>query len=359
MSEYYISRIFYNDRRELRKLDDLLAKEGIERDDNLEYTIGVYDEEYHLVATGSCFRNTLRCMAVDSDHQGEGLLNQVVSHLIQYEFEQGTADLFLYTKYDKTDFFRDLGFYEIARADGKVVFMENHKNGFSAYLENLKRETESQQQNNAAFSDASLPIGAVVMNANPFTLGHLHLLTEASAACSLLHVFIVSEDVSLVPLEVRYRLVKEGSAHLRNLVFHQTGSYLISNATFPSYFLKDKDTVICTHAKLDTAVFGKIARFLGITVRYAGEEPVSQVTGIYNKIMEAELPEAGVSCRIIPRKTTETGIISASSVRELIHHGKLEALKGLVPDSTHRYFLSGEAKDVVKKIQESSEVIHY
>ena len=86
MSEYHISRIFYNDRREMKKLDALLEKEGIERDDNLDYTIGLYDDDYNLAATGSCFANTLRCMAVDSGHQGEGLLNQVVSHLIQYEF---------------------------------------------------------------------------------------------------------------------------------------------------------------------------------------------------------------------------------------------------------------------------------
>ena len=124
MSEYHISRIFYNDRREMKKLDALLEKEGIERDDNLDYTIGLYDDDYNLAATGSCFANTLRCMAVDSGHQGEGLLNQVVSHLIQYEFEQGTVNLFLYTKYDKALFFRDLGFYEVARADGRVVFME-------------------------------------------------------------------------------------------------------------------------------------------------------------------------------------------------------------------------------------------
>lgn len=359
MSEYHVSRIFYNDRREMKKLDALLAKEGIERDDNLDYTIGLYDDDYNLAATGSCFANTLRCMAVDSGHQGEGLLNQVVSHLIQYEFEQGMVNLFLYTKYDKALFFSDLGFYEIARADGKVVFMENRKNGFASYLENLSQETEEQLHTLHIPSGDDLPIGAVVMNANPFTLGHLHLLATAAAACRLLHVFIVSEDASLVPFDVRYRLVKEGSAHLGNLVFHQTGSYLISNATFPSYFLKDKDTVIRTHAKLDTAIFGRIARALGITVRYVGEEPASLVTGIYNEIMVSELPHSGVECRMIPRKVSKSGIISASVVRQKIHEGRIEEIRSLVPESTLSYFLSDEAGEVVKKIQDSEKVIHY
>ena len=158
---------------------------------------------------------------------------------------------------------------------------------------------------------------------------------------------------------MRYNLVKEGSAHLKNLVFHQTGSYLISNATFPSYFLKDKDTVIRTHAKLDTAIFGQIAKSLDITVRYVGKEPASQVTGIYNEIMAAELPLSGVECRIIPRRTAASGVISASTVRRKIHEGRLEEIRELVPESTLRYFLSEEAGEVVKRIQESSQVIHY
>lgn len=361
MPDYHISQIFYNDRREVGKLDALLAKEGIERDDNLDYTAGLYDDDYNLAATGSCFSNTLRCMAVDCGHQGEGLLNQVVSHLIQRQFEQGVTDLFLYTKYDKAVYFKDLGFYEIARADGKVVFMENRKNGFSSYLKNLKDETDrlTHSLSPDLSKASSLPDGAVVMNANPFTLGHLHLLAAASKECRLVHVFVVSEDVSLVPFAVRDRLIREGSRHLKNLVFHRTGSYLISNATFPSYFLKEKETVIRTHAKLDTAIFGKIAGALGITVRFIGEEPQSQVTGIYNEIMTSELPGYGVSCHVIPRKEAGGRIISASTVRSLINCGQVEAIAGLVPDSTFQYFLSDEAEAMIKKIRESSEVIHY
>lgn len=371
MSEYHLNRIFYRDHREMQKLDALLAKEGIERDLNLDYTVGLYDEEEHLAASGSCFGNTLRCMAVDSAHQGEGLLNQIVSHLIRYQYEQGTIDLFLYTKYDKAPFFGDLGFYEIARADGTVVFMENRKDGFDSYLKHLKKETDTQAARFTNDTDCRtgtqkqpddtkmLPDGAVVMNANPFTLGHLHLLTEASKACRLLHVFVVSEDASLIPFKVRFRLVCEGSAHLYNLVYHRTGSYLISNATFPSYFLKDSDTVIEAHAGLDTAVFGKIAEALGITVRFAGEEPASRVTGIYNEIMAAKLPQYGVDCRIIPRVSGVGGIISASTVREQVKGGNLDRLKELVPECTYRYFLSEEAQPVIRAIREAGDVRHY
>ena len=354
MGEYTISQIKPGDRRALLQMDALLEQEGIERDKNLDYSIGLFDEDYGLAATGSCFSNTLRCLAVSSEHQGEGLLNQVISHLIEYQYSRGNTSLFLYTKCSTAKFFRDLGFYEIARVDGKVVFMENRKNGFSDYLSGLKKETPDPGSKTSAAK-----IGAVIMNANPFTLGHRYLLGQASAQVDLLHVFVVSEDVSLVPLSVRERLVREGSADLKNLVYHRTGPYMISNATFPSYFLKDSDTVIRSHAKLDIRVFTQIAQALGITERFVGEEPFSQVTNIYNQVMAEELGTADIRCTVIPRIADKDGAISASKVRALIKEGDWEALRGKVPECTYRYFTSDEAAGVIKKIRACDEVKHY
>lgn len=152
-------------------------------DGNLDYTVGLYDEDYNLAATGSCFGNTLRCLAVDNRHQGEGLLNQVISHLIDYQYRRGILDLFLYTKCNTALFFKDLGFYEIARVEGKVVFMENRKGGFERYLERLLAETEKSGLTGER-------VGAVVMNANPFTLGHQYLVETAAADCDVLHLFV-------------------------------------------------------------------------------------------------------------------------------------------------------------------------
>lgn len=354
MGEYVISQIKPNDRRALRQMDELLQKEGIERDKNLDYSIGLFDEDYELAATGSCFSNTLRCLAVSSDHQGEGLLNQVISHLMEYQYGRGNTSLFLYTKCNTAKFFGDLGFHEIARVDGKVVFMENRRNGFSGYLDKLKKETLD-----SGLVSHGPRIGAVIMNANPFTLGHRYLLEQASAQVDLLHVFVVSEDVSLVPLTVREQLVQEGSADLKNVVYHLTGPYMISNATFPSYFLKDSDTVIRSHAKLDIQVFTQIAQALGITDRFVGEEPFSQVTGIYNQVMQEELNRAGIKCTVIPRKADADGAISASMVRTLIKDSNWEALREKVPECTLQYFTSEEAEPVVERIREAEDVKHY
>ncbi len=360
MSEYHISRIHPSSRREIRQMEALLEKEGIRRDRNLDYSAGLFDDDYNLAATGSCFKNTLRCMAVDSSHQGEGLMNIIVSHLMDYQYERGILDLFLYTKCNTAKFFSDLGFYEIARVQDRLVFMENRRTGFSDYLARLKKETEqSSAFQRSAGKDTGCLSGAVIMNANPFTLGHQYLVETAASMCGLLHVFVVSEEASLVPFQVRKKLVQEGCSHLSNVVIHETGSYMISNATFPSYFLKDDDTVIRSHAVLDIEIFKKIAAALGISTRFVGEEPFSQVTNIYNQVMKEQLEYGGIACHIIPRKANEAGIISASRVRQMIHDGNMAGFRSAVPACTYDFFTSPEAEPVIRAVRETDQVVHY
>ena len=376
MSDYYISQISHNDKTAIQSVTALLQAEGIRLDANLDYTCGMYDDEMNIIATGSCFGNTLRCLAVSSDHQGEGLMNQIISHLIEVQFNRGNTHLFLYTKCSSAKFFGDLGFYEIARIDGQIVFMENRRTGFKNYLKKLEDSsaqqiqalTEASSDNTADPKSDHIPqststterkIAALVMNANPFTLGHQYLVEKAARENDLLHLFIVSEDASLVPFKVRKQLVMEGTAHLDNICYHDSGPYIISNATFPSYFQKDENAVIESHAMLDLTIFTEIARTLGINRRYVGEEPTSLVTGIYNRIMSEKLPENGIECVIVPRKTDGEKAISASTVRQAIKDNDMDTLRKLVPESTLRYFESEDAKDVIARIRNEENVIHY
>lgn len=347
MSEYVISQVYPSDKRALAQIEALLEQEGIRRDRNLDYICAMFDEDYQVIATGSCFANTLRCFAVDQAHQGEGLLNQVITHLMEVQYSRGNSHLFLYTKISTAKFFRDLGFYEIARVEDKLVFMENRRNGFSDYLARLSKSRTDGVN------------GALVMNANPFTLGHQYLAETAAAQCDTLHLFIVSEEASLVPFPVWKQLVSDGVAHLPNVICHDSGPYIISSATFPSYFLKDAEDVITSHAMLDLAVFVRIAEALSISCRFVGEEPFSQVTGIYNQVMAQRLPHAGIQCRIVPRREADGTPISASAVREYLKTGQFDRLERLVPASTLDYFRSPEAEPVLERIRGAEEVRHY
>lgn len=347
MSEYSICRVSPTDKRMLKQVDELLHAVGITRDANLDYICAMTDEDGDVIATGSCFGSTLRCFGVSNDHQGEGLLNEIISHLMEVQLGRGNSHLFLYTKVNSAKFFGDLGFYEIARVDGTLVFMENRRTGFPNYLKNLAMTAKPGKS------------AAIVMNANPFTLGHQYLVEQAAANCDTLHIFVLSEDASLIPYKVRLDLVKKGVSHLPNVIIHESGPYIISNATFPSYFLKDESAVIQGHARLDLAVFAWIAKALGVTVRYVGEEPNSQVTGIYNEIMAQFLPEAGIECRVIPRKETGGQVISASTVRKALQAGDWDTLEQLVPATTLEYFRSDAAEPVIRKIRNAGNVVHY
>ena len=347
MSEYALTQVSLSDKRMLAQVDALLVENGITRDANLDYICAMVDEENRVIATGSCFGATLRCFAVSQQHQGEGLLNEVVSHLMEYQMARGYTHLFLYTKIKSAKFFQSLGFYEIARVDGTLVFMENRRNGFPSYLSRLEKTARPGVS------------GAIVMNANPFTLGHQYLVETAAGRCDTLHLFLLSEDASLVPFGVRKQLVQAGTAHLKNVVLHDSGPYIISNATFPSYFLKDDAAVIQGHAKLDLTIFARIARALGVTVRFVGEEPTSQVTGLYNEIMAAQLPENGIDCVILPRKEALGKAISASTVRAALQAGDWQTLSQLVPQTTLDYFRSSEAEPVLRRIRSAENVVHY
>ncbi|MDY2852505.1 MAG: [citrate (pro-3S)-lyase] ligase [Acidaminococcus fermentans] len=348
MSDYFISQVYPSDKRTNAQVDALLEQEGIRRDANLDYTCVMFDNDYHAIATGSCFGNTLRCMAVDHHHQGEGLMNEIVSHLVQYQYERGNLHLFLYTKCSSAKFFGDLGFYEIARIEDQIVFMENRKDGFSSYLDNLARSRVEAPK-----------VAAIVMNANPFTLGHQYLVEKAAAENDLVHLFMVSEDASLFPYAVRKQLIQEGTRHLSNLRYHDSGPYIISQATFPSYFQKDAEAVIASHANLDLAIFTKIAHRLGITVRYVGEEPTSVVTGLYNQVMQQRLPEAGIQCIVVPRREEQGQVVSASIVRKALQEGNWALVREQVPATTLEFLQSEAARPILERIRKEQDVVHY
>jgi [citrate (pro-3S)-lyase] ligase len=347
MHDCYDVRSIGDGGRENEQLNELLAREGMRRDANLDFTIGIYDSDDNLIATGSCSANTIRCVAVSGARQGGGLLGTIISRLLERLSDKGVTHVFLYTKQDKVRYFGDMGFYEIASGLNLVTFMENRRDGFASFLHELSAYREDGTSS------------ALVMNCNPFTLGHRYLIERASSESHSVQLFVVSEDASFFPFEDRYELVRQGVSDLPNVTLRQTRSYMISSAVFPSYFLKDDDEAVVAQARLDLNIFEKIASVMGITARYVGTEPFSGVTGLYNSIMREELPKSGIECIEAERAQLNGKPISASRVRQAIQAGDWDTVRSMVPKSTYDYLETERGRKVIKRIKEAASVVHH
>lgn len=344
---YAIRAIARGDEAGLAQVRALLASENLTLDAHLDYTCGLFDDADTLLATGSCFASTLRCFAVAKAHQGEGLLNGIVTHLEEVQAARGNFHLFVYTKPQSARFFESLGFFEIARPDDTLVFMENRKRGFKKFCAAL---CKTRRPGTAA---------AIVMNANPFTLGHRYLVEQAAQRYEAVHLFVLSEDRSFFPADVRLRLVQADVRDLPNVILHETKDYLISAATFPGYFLKGSDAAARAGARLDAALFVKIAAALGVSARLLGEEPASGVTRLYNAVLQQTLTQAGLAVAVLPRLCLHGKPVSASDVRQAIHDGDWTQARELVPPATWAYLRSEEAQPVLAAIRSADDVRHF
>lgn len=298
----------------------LMNRVGLQADSDWEQLVLVWDDT-ELVAAGARRENVLKCLAVDPARQGEGLLATVISALRKLAFEAGEQHLFLYTKPANRFMFSDLLFYPVVQTDS-VLLMEDRKDGIRCFLESFpKPKTEHN--------------GAIVMNCNPFTKGHRYLIETAAGECDHLYVFVLSEDKSRFSADDRIEMVRRGTADLKNVSVFPTGSYLISSATFPTYFLKETANVSEVQCRVDAAVFSTyFAQYFSIKTRYVGTEPCCTVTRQYNEILKDLLPKHDIAVREIPRLEQAGVPVSASVVRSLLDGNETDAARALLPQST-------------------------
>lgn len=206
-------------------------------------------------------------------------------------------------------------------------------------------------------------VGAIVMNANPFTLGHRYLIEKAANCVTYLYVMVVRENLSEFQFEDRFRLVREGTAQFRNVFVVSSGSFVLSRQTMSEYFQKEELQESRIDASRDVAFFGSyIAPALSISVRFVGEEPLDRVTRQYNEEMKEKLPEYGVKMIEIPRESVGETIISASAVRKLYRDENWTELEKLLPEVTLHFLKSKpsirDKSDLVKRISEKADQMH-
>ena len=204
-------------------------------------TLLVYDGD-EIIAAGSREGFVLKLIAVADSHRGEDITASILTELRRDAFADGYTHLFLYTKPQNRYTFESLFFYPVIETEDFLV-MENKKDGLSDFLESLPPAPPSGR------------VGAIVMNANPFTLGHRALADRAASECDRVFLFVLSEDKSEFSPRDRLEMVRRGVADIENLTVLSTGPYLISSVTFPTYFIKDRDRARVAACELDVRMF--------------------------------------------------------------------------------------------------------
>lgn len=180
--------------------------------------------------------------------------------------------------------------------------------------------------------------GAIVMNCNPFTLGHRYLIERAAEEVDTLYVFVLEEDKSFFDFKSRYYMVKMGVSDLDHVIVIPSGKYIISTNTMPGYFNKEEQPFVESDAVTDLYFFAQVvAEEFNIHIRFAGEEPRDEFTRKYNETMKRVLPEYGIEFCEMPRKQIGETVISASLVRKYMAEHNYESVKELVMPCVYEF----------------------
>ncbi|MFT5875520.1 MAG: [citrate (pro-3S)-lyase] ligase [Clostridium sp.] len=341
MYGFNVERINLKDKEEVKEVREFLQTFALKLDDNVDYTIVIRQNE-EIKATCSKSKNVFKCFAVSDDLRGEGVSSTLMGAVSDKLFEEGVYHSFIFTKIENINIFTSLG-YELIHKIENVALLEGGIYNIKKYLKAMRKEYDL---------DAFTEKVAIVMNCNPFTLGHKYLIEEAAGKNKEVLVFIVEEDKSSFSFRYRYSMVKEGVSHLHNVRVIKGGEYIISEATFPTYFLRKKDEILKAYTTLDASIFGRyFCETLNITKRFIGEEPYCDVTNVYNDALKEILPTYGVEVVEVKRKELMGDIISASKVRKLIVEGRIADIEHIVPGSTWEFLNTKVGKEIMGKIK--------
>ena len=323
--------------RQRRQIEMFLQTNGLRYDD-VDYYAAIVDESSdEMIAGGGLKGSVIKCVAVADGHKGEAVANVIVSHLIAKANAEGCQCVKLYTKPDNRQLFESLSFRLIAESPNAIL-METGVGGIEKYSEELRVKSEELKNDESVVSNARKPIGAIVMNANPFTLGHRFLVEQSSELVERLYVVVVREDCSMFSYNERKAMVSQGVRDIGNVVVVDGSDYAVSAATFPTYFLKQLSDATDTQIILDLDLYRRrIAPALGATIRFFGSEPTDPLTRRYNELMHKQLGEEHV--HEIQRKQQEGSAISASRVRKAMMEGCLWDAIQLVPPTTIPYII--------------------
>ena len=339
-----------------RRVEQFLEANQLRLDEVDYYAVVTRPDSDEILAGGGLQGDIVKCIAVGEQLRDEHISNRLISHLISEASQRGHQSVKVFTKPQNRQIFESLGFRLVGEAP-LAILMENGQ-GIERYKSYLQGVSD-------AISRTPVPphphtSGIIVMNANPFTRGHLYLIEEAARQVEHLFVIPVKEDKSLFPyierkamIEAAIKLIESKSPSLSgegrggaSITLCDGSDYAISAATFPTYFLKKLDDAADTQMRLDLDIFKRhLAPALGATIRFVGSEPDDALTCHYNELMREMLPEV----REIERMQENGEVVSASKVRKALENGDFQRAAALVPPTTIPYLLAHLATDALQQ----------
>lgn len=299
-----IREVPLNLKRARKHVEELLTDCNLQPD-LPELYLGVYDADERLVAGGGLDGNIIKGVAVREEMRGRAVVNALISRLLQIAYTNGDTNVFVYTKPEYRSLFESLALHCIAACDWAVL-LEYDPRGVASYCNRLKQIA----------SDGGTDRGVIVMNCNPLTLGHRYLIEQAASQVDTLYIIPVKEDLSMFSYADRRAMMEECCKDFYNVKVCPGSDYIISRATFPTYFLKACTDTATIHIALDCDMFSRhILPALGASVRFVGTEPADPLTRSYNETMNRLLP---CEVRQIPRLCVNGQPVSASRLRDCI-----------------------------------------
>ncbi len=326
---------YFTERISLNEAYDIIKENDLNINDTVDFTIGLFKGN-KLIGTGSLYNNIIKLVAISKQSQSDNLLSLIITGLISELTKRNISKYFIYTKESMKKYFISLGFIEIVSYGG-VSYLENNSYPLKEKLTDTYKSLNIEKDDTAA----------IIMNCNPITNGHLYLIETVSKLHEHVIVFLVSEDRSFFSYEIRYKLVSSAIKHLDNVTVLPSTNYLISELTFPTYFLKDLNEISKIQMHLDVLIFKNyFMPLFNIKKRYVGTEDVDLFTKEYNNVLKFYLKDNLI---VINRLKHKDKFISASLVRKYIKEGKYDLIKNIVPITTYEFIVSEEGKKLLNE----------
>ncbi len=311
----------------------LIESEGLRFEAGYDELVGVF-EAGKLIGCGARQGRVLKMLVVDPDHRGGAVLGEIVTELMCDDRNVKSGANFIFAKPCAIASFERLNFRLLVKLT--EAGMLESCNGLNQFLRRHASQVRTGHN------------GAVVINSDPFSRGHQHLIETAVAQVDNLYVFIPSEGNFTFSEDIRMELARQGTRHLSNVIVIDAGPYVLNDATFPGYFLKPGESKDPLRLEMDMGLFARhLAPYFHITTRFVGTEPLDPVARSHNQIMKQCLAEQGIRLEEIAREKVGELWINTQQVRRAFFDGDMERVREQVPATTFNVLSSLSTMPIV------------